>query len=73
MDEWEKYSHHHRIRMAVKPGITGMWQVSGRNDITDFEEVVKLDRQYLDNWSIGQDIKILFKTVEVVLKKEGSK
>ena len=73
VDEWEKYSHHHRIRMAVKPGITGMWQVSGRNDITDFEEVVKLDRQYLDNWSIGQDIKILFKTVEVVLKKEGSK
>lgn len=47
LDEWEKYELHHRARLAVKPGITGMWQVSGRSDITDFEEVVKLDMKYM--------------------------
>ena len=47
--------------MAIKPGITGMWQVSGRSDITDFEEVVRLDKEYITNWNIGLDIKILFK------------
>lgn len=72
LDEWEKYEPHHRARMATKPGITGMWQVSGRSKITDFEEVVKLDTQYIRNWSIGQDIKILIKTVGIVLKKDGS-
>lgn len=49
-----------------------MWQVSGRSDITDFEEVVRLDREYIENWNIGLDIKILLKTVLVVFKKEGS-
>ena len=49
-----------------------MWQVSGRSDITDFEEVVRLDREYIENWDIGLDIKILFKTVMVVVKKDGS-
>ena len=58
-DEWEKYEYHHRARLATKPGITGMWQVSGRSEITDFEEVVKLDTEYIQNWSIGLDIKIL--------------
>lgn len=53
VDEWEKYELHHRARLAVKPGITGMWQVSGRSSITDFEEVVKLDTQYIVNWSFG--------------------
>lgn len=47
VDEWEKYELHHRSRMSIKPGITGMWQVSGRSDITDFEEVVKLDTEYM--------------------------
>ena len=49
-----------------------MWQVSGRSDITDFEEVVRLDREYIENWSIELDIKILLKTILVVFKREGS-
>lgn len=72
LDEWDKYELHHRARLAIKPGITGMWQVSGRSDITDFEEVVKLDTEYIANWSFGLDIKILLKTVTSVLKHEGS-
>lgn len=71
-DEWEKYKYHHRARLATKPGITGMWQVSGRSKITDFEEVVRLDTEYIDNWSIGLDLRILLKTVKVVLKKDGA-
>lgn len=72
LDEWEKYELHHRARLATKPGITGMWQVSGRSKITDFEEVVKLDTQYITNWSMAMDLKILFKTVLVVLGRDGS-
>ena len=72
VDEWEKYKFHHRARMACKPGITGLWQVSGRSEITNFEEVVKLDTQYITDWSIGLDIKILFKTILVVLKGKGA-
>jgi len=72
VDEFEKYSAHHKARLAARPGITGMWQISGRSNILDFEEVVKLDTQYINNWSIGLDIKILIQTVLVVLKKEGS-
>ena len=72
VDEWEKYELHHRTRLAMKPGITGMWQVSGRSDITDFEEVVKLDRKYISEWSMGLDFRILAKTVAVVLKKRRS-
>lgn len=66
------YELHHRARLAIKPGITGMWQISGRSDITDFEEVVRLDKEYISNWNIGLDIKILFKTVWVVFRKNGS-
>ena len=73
LDEWEHYDPHHRVRMRVRPGITGLWQVSGRNEITDFEEVVKLDQEYITNWSLGLDIKILFKTVWVVIRRKGSK
>lgn len=71
-DEWEKYEPHHRARMAVRPGITGLWQVSGRSSITDFEEVVKLDTKYITEWSMGLDLKILLKTVKVVLGKDGA-
>ena len=73
VDEWEKYQLHHRARLATKPGITGLWQVSGRSDITDFEEVVKLDIKYIEKWSLMQDFKILLKTVLVVFKGTGAK
>ena len=72
VEEVAKYEDRHRTRLAIKPGITGMWQVSGRSDITDFEEVVRLDTEYISNWSVGLDIKILFKTVAVIFKKEGA-
>ena len=72
VDEWEQYELHHRARLAIKPGITGMWQVSGRSNITDFEEVVELDKKYIREWSMGLDLQILLKTVLVVLKREGS-
>lgn len=72
LDEWKKYKLHHRKRMAIKPGLTGMWQVSGRSDITDFEEVVKLDTEYIMNWNLGKDIKIMLKTIKVLLFGKGS-
>lgn len=56
LSETSLYELHHRARLAIKPGITGMWQVSGRSDITDFEEVVRLDKEYIENWNIGLDI-----------------
>lgn len=72
IDEWEKYESHHRARMAFRPEITGLWQVSGRSNITDFEEVVNLDTKYIDNWSIGQDLKIMFMTVKSMLEDDGA-
>ena len=69
LDEWNKYELHHRARLAIKPGITGMWQVSGRSEITDFEEVVKLDTEYISEWNVGMDIKELLKDVNVHLTK----
>ena len=61
MDEYEQYELGHRKRLAMKPGLTGMWQVSGRSDITDFDEVVALDAKYIEQWNITMDIKILWK------------
>ena len=72
VDEWELYEPHHRARMSFRPGLTGMWQVSGRSNITDFEEVVKLDTQYISEWSLRLDVKILWKTVWSVLKSDGA-
>lgn len=72
-DELLKYELHHRARIAIKPGITGMWQVSGRSDITDFEEVVELDTKYIAEWCLKLDIEILFKTVMVVFRGSGAK
>ena len=72
VDEYEKYKLHHKARLSVKPGITGLWQVSGRSEITDFEEVVKLDTEYICHWSMANDIKILLRTVQVVISGKGS-
>ncbi len=72
MDEWERYSLEHRVRMAIKPGITGLWQVSGRSKITDFDQVVRLDREYIEQWNLGMDVKILLKTVMVVIGARGA-
>lgn len=72
VDEYEQYELHHKGRLAMKPGLTGMWQASGRSNITDFEEVVKLDTEYIRNWSLGLDIKILFKTAMMVLAGKGA-
>ena len=69
----EHYQLHHRGRLGIKPGLTGMWQVSGRNDITDFEQVVALDTRYISEWSLSLDLKILFRTIQVVLSGDGSK
>lgn len=72
MDEWERYAMEHRVRMAIKPGITGLWQVSGRSKVTDFEQVVRLDREYIERWNLGMDIRILLKTVVVVIGGRGA-
>lgn len=71
-DEVATYQNWHRRRISIKPGITGLWQVSGRNQIQEFDEVVRLDLQYIDQWSIGLDIRILLRTIKVVFMREGS-
>lgn len=72
VDEWEKYAYHHRARLSFKPGITGLWQVSGRSKITDFEEVVRLDTEYIEHWDLGLDLRILLKTITAVLRRDGA-
>ena len=73
LDEVAKYDTRHWRRLSIKPGITGMWQTSGRSEITDFEKVVALDKEYIDKWSMWLDIKILFKTVfQVFVKRKGA-
>lgn len=72
VDEYERYSAHHRGRLSIKPGITGLWQISGRNDIMDFEEVVKLDVEYITHYSLELDIKILVKTVLAAFGRKGA-
>lgn len=72
VDEFEQYEARHKVRLSIKPGLTGMWQVSGRSDITDFEEVVALDDKYIAEWNLRLDLKILWKTVLVVLGNKGA-
>ena len=63
---------HHFLRLAARPGITGLWQILGRSDIIDFEEVVALDRKYIDSWSPLLDLKILALTVPAVFRRRGA-
>ena len=72
MAEWEQYEFRHMARLAAKPGITGLWQISGRSSITDFEEVVKLDMKYISEWNLRMDLKILAKTFKAVLGRNGA-
>ena len=72
LDEWTRYEPIHRSRMSTRPGITGLWQVSGRSAIRDFDTVVRLDREYIENWSLKQDIHILLKTIMVVFTRKGA-
>lgn len=73
LDEFNHYESRHKRRLSLKPGLTGLWQVSGRSDIDDFEEVVRLDLEYIDNWSLGMDVKLLVKTLKVVVFGRGSR
>ena len=71
VNEFNQYEGHHKRRLSMKPGITGMWQAYGRNTVKDFEDVVKMDLNYIDNWSLGLDMKILGKTVVTVFTSGG--
>ena len=72
-EEFEAYNEYYRRRISMTPGLTGMWQVSGRSDITDFDEVVKLDLTYIDNWSLSLDAKIIFKTIGILFTGRGAR
>jgi len=71
-EEVSQYLPHHFQRLQVKPGLTGEWQVNGRSSIQNFEEVVKLDVLYQQKWSVVYDLKLILKTVLVVIKKQGA-
>lgn len=73
LDEYMTYTPEQKRRLSFKPGITGLWQISGRSNIKNFDEVVKLDVTYLDGWTIWKDIEILLKTIKVVFMKDGAK
>ncbi len=72
LDEYVKYSAEHKARLSQRPGITGLWQISGRSTITDFNEIVELDTEYIRTWDFWLDIKILCKTVGAVLRHDGA-
>ena len=72
VDEVRNYQIHHWQRLKVKPGITGEWQVHGRSKIIDFEEIVKLDLRYQRKWSIAHDLKLILRTIKIVLNRQGA-
>ncbi|MEM9817604.1 MAG: sugar transferase [Cyanobacteria bacterium P01_D01_bin.6] len=72
VDEVMKYEPHHWQRLSVKPGITGEWQVRGRSSVSDFEDIVKMDLSYQDQWSVSYDLRLLVETVLVVLYRKGA-
>lgn len=71
-DDFVDYEDHHFLRLGVKPGITGLWQVYGRSMVMDFEEVIRMDRDYIDRWSLWLDLKILLMTVPAVCRRTGA-
>ena len=73
VDEFEQYQGYHKRRLSMTPGLTGVWQVSGRSDIKDFEEIVAMDVDYISNWSLRRDFKIILRTVCVVLRSNGAR
>jgi lipopolysaccharide/colanic/teichoic acid biosynthesis glycosyltransferase len=70
--DFASYEDHHFRRLDAKPGITGLWQVSGRSELLDFEDVIYLDRQYIEQWSFWLDISIIFRTMPAVLRRTGA-
>lgn len=72
LDEVDQYERTHWRRISIKPGITGLWQVSGRSSITDFGQIVELDTRYIDDWNVFMDIKIMIQTVFMVLRRKGA-
>ena len=73
IEEFQQYELYYRRRLSIKPGLTGLWQVSGRSEISDFREIVKLDLEYIDHWSLTSDIRILLMTVWVVVMGKGAR
>jgi exopolysaccharide biosynthesis polyprenyl glycosylphosphotransferase len=71
-EEVENYENWQRRRISIRPGMTGLWQISGRNRIQDFDKIVHLDLNYIDNWSLYLDIRIMFRTLWVVMARKGS-
>ncbi len=71
-EEYKSYNSYQRRRVSIKPGMTGVWQVSGRNRITDFDDIVRLDCEYIDTWSVKKDIKIILKTIWIVIFGRGA-
>jgi lipopolysaccharide/colanic/teichoic acid biosynthesis glycosyltransferase len=72
VDEVKQYNNRHWQRLDVKPGLTGEWQANGRSSVTDFEEIVNMDLRYIHRWSIGYDVKLILKTIQVVLHRKGA-
>jgi lipopolysaccharide/colanic/teichoic acid biosynthesis glycosyltransferase len=71
-EDLSNYETHHFRRLEVRPGLTGLWQVSGRSDIMDFDEVVALDQQYIDTWSLALDLRIIARTLPAVVRRRGA-
>jgi lipopolysaccharide/colanic/teichoic acid biosynthesis glycosyltransferase len=71
LDEVAQYSDGHHRRLSMKPGITGLWQLNGNHAVNDFEEVVKLDCEYIDNWSLALDLRIIVQTIKKILRADA--
>jgi lipopolysaccharide/colanic/teichoic acid biosynthesis glycosyltransferase len=72
-DEFIQYEGRHKKRLSLKPGLTGLWQVSGRSNVNEFEEVIKMDIEYIDQWSMLLDVKLILKTIMVMFTGRGSR